>query len=93
MKKSEVKGVQGQVLGVYTVRDSKACACLPPFTMRSDGEAIRAFGDSVNKGGTTLSDHPEDFVLMRVGSFDLVSGVMAAELPVSLAVGSDFKRD
>lgn len=84
--------VQGQVLGVYTVRDLKADAHLPPFTMRSDGEAIRAFGDSVEKGGTTLSDHPEDFVLVRIGSFDVISGLIDVERPVNLAVGTDFSK-
>lgn len=85
--------MQGITLGLFTVIDTKAQAALPPFTMRSEGEAIRAFGDSVNKAGTTLHDHPEDFVLCGIGEFDQLTGLIKAyDVRKSLAVGTDFTK-
>ena len=79
-------------LRIYTIRDSKAEAYLPPFTFRTDGEAIRAFDDSVQKPGTALHDHPEDFFLYKVASFDQDSGRVEPMAPVSLGCGSDFVK-
>lgn len=78
---------------VYSVRDLKAEYFISPFTLHSDAEAIRSFGDAVSKGGTTLSDHPEDFQLYKVGEFDIDSGLIVSfPSPVALAMASDFKN-
>lgn len=84
--------MQGTSLIICTIHDSKAEAYLNPFTMRSEAEAIRAFGDAVEKGGTPIADHPEDYHLYRVGSFDQISGVITGEAAKSLAGGVDFKK-
>lgn len=78
---------------IYTVRDTKADACIAPFTMRTDFEAQRAFADSVNddRKSTPLSQHPEDFVLLAVGKFDVASGeVKPYSVVKSLGLGIDF---
>lgn len=80
-------------LVICTILDSKAEAYLPPFTMRSDAEAIRAFGDSVEKGGTPLADHPEDFFLYAVGTFNQETGEIVPCDRRSLACGMDFKKE
>lgn len=80
------------VVGLYTVKDAKAESCLAPFAFRTDGEAIRAFGDSVVKGDTPLLAHPEDYFLYRVGNFNQVTGVIVAEEHKSLASALDFKK-
>lgn len=77
-------------LVIYTVRDAKAECYLPPFTMRTNAEAMRAFADSVVKAGTTIHDHPEDFFLYRVGRFSQVSGEVILEAPISLCNGTDY---
>lgn len=79
-------------LKLYTIRDAKAESYLSPFTFRNDGEAIRAFGDIVEKPGTTLHDHPEDYFLVRIGEFDIENGVITPCALVSLAAGLDFKK-
>ncbi len=84
--------MQGCELGVYTIRDTKAEAYVQPFTFRTDGEAIRAFDDSINKPGTPAYDHPEDYCLFRVGTFDVQTGVVAPCEHKSLGCGIDFKR-
>lgn len=80
------------IVGLYTVKDSKAESAVAPFAFRTDGEAIRAFGDSVEKGGTTISTHPEDYFLYRVGSFNQVTGEIIPEEHKSLACALDFKK-
>lgn len=79
-------------LKIYTIRDAKAECYLAPFTFRTDGEAIRAFGDSVADGKTPLAQHPEDYYLIRIGEFDVEKGVITPCAPVSLASALDFKK-
>ena len=85
--------MDGTTLGVYTIRDSKAEAYMQPFTFRTDAEAIRAFGDSVEKAGTPLHDHPEDYFLYKVGEFDLLVGVIKPLEIVNLAGAADFRKE
>lgn len=58
----------------YAVRDEKVGAFMPPFPMRSDGEAIRGFVDACSDKSTSFNKHPADFVLFRVGEFDDIAG-------------------
>lgn len=81
-------------LGIYSIKDTKADAFLPPFFMRTNGEALRAFDDCVQKSGTPLSDHPEDFHLFKIGYFDQDTGsITPASCPESLASAMDFKKE
>lgn len=54
----------------YSVFDKKAEAYMQPFAMQSDGVAIRSFSDEVNKEGSNLNGHPEDYVLCFLGTFE-----------------------
>lgn len=78
-------------LMICAIHDTKAEAYMNPFTMRSEGEAIRAFGDAIAKGGTPLADHPEDFVLVQLGWFSQDSGAIEVQFK-SLVNGIDFKK-
>lgn len=84
--------MKGTELVICCIHDSKAEAYMSPFVMRSDAEAIRAFGDAVSKGGSPISDHPEDFFLYRIGSFDQLSGEIMSCDRVTLARALDFKE-
>lgn len=75
-----------------TIYDAKAEAFLPPFTMRSDAEAVRAFGDHASQSGTPVNQHPEDYFLYKVAAFDQNSGVVEPCDKISLAAGSDFVK-
>lgn len=77
-------------LVMFSVRDLKANYFLPPFTMRNSEEAIRAFSDLVAKPGSTIHDHPEDFVLVRLGEFDTLTGDTTIEQSINLAKGTDY---
>lgn len=78
--------------GIFAIKDSKAEYFLPPFFMRTNGEAVRAFDDAVNKSGTPLYDHPEDFFLYKIGEFDVYSGLVTSCEHASLGCALDFKK-
>lgn len=79
-------------LGIYTIKDTKAECYLPPFTMRTDGEAIRAFDDTVQREGTAIHDHPEDFCLFKVGEFNQGTGICVGVECKSLGCALDFVK-
>lgn len=76
---------------ICAIHDTKAEAYMNPFYMRSDAEAIRAFGDAIEKGDTPLTQHPEDFVLYHLGEFDQTTAAIHYEYK-ALASGVDFKK-
>lgn len=59
----------------YAVYDRKALIFNRPFFMPNEATAVRAFINSCQPE-TDLAINPEDFVLMRVGSYDDNSGEM-----------------
>lgn len=64
-------------LHVFSVRDKKAEAFLPPFFVRARGEAIRSFVDAATDN-KRFGSHPEDYDLYFLGLFDDVSGALIA---------------
>lgn len=79
------------VNGIFAIKDSKGECFLSPFMMRTDAEAVRAFDTVVKRGDSELSQHPEDYFLYRVGSFDVLSGNLVGEEHKSLGCALDFK--
>lgn len=76
-------------LRLFCVFDSKAMYYAPPFTARTNAEAIRMFADTANDVNTRIGQHPSDFTLMVVGEFDSESGrgcFYDAHLPLGTAV-------
>jgi len=57
-------------LRVYSVLDKAVSAYLPVLMFRSEGEAIRAFADSVATEGSHFAKHRGDFALCFLGWFD-----------------------
>ena len=62
------------IVNVFGVYDKKAEAFLSPFTFSVDGQAVRAFQDSVNDPETMFNRHPDDYDLYKLGYFDQGSG-------------------
>lgn len=81
-------------LNMYAVYDEKAQAFRSMHFVQSDGVATRNFGDAVcseNPNTAYLRQHPSDFSLYCVGSFDDESGLVQAVVPARLIVrASDF---
>lgn len=60
---------------IYSIYDSAAGIYLPPFLMQRDAMAIRALSDVVNSKEHPIAQHPKDFTLFHLGSFDDSLGV------------------
>jgi len=74
--------------GIYMVYDSKVMGFSMPFMAASDAAAARTFGDAVNREGTVMHEHPEDFVLMRVADVDDSTGQVSVPMtPQEIAQG------
>lgn len=55
---------------LYSVYDKTVQAFLPPFYVRTRGEAIRSFSESCNDPASMFSKYPSDYDLVFCGSFD-----------------------
>jgi len=68
------------MLRVFAIRDDKAEAYMQPFCTQTRGQAIRMFTDSVNaqdgQQRSVISDHPEDFGLFELGTYNEANGVI-----------------
>lgn len=71
---------------IYSIFDIKVSAYSQPFFAMSDGAAVRMFTDTVNgpvdpKTGmkNSISAHPEDYRLDRIGVFDDENGSLVSD--------------
>ncbi len=76
---------------LYSVRDRKS-TFMDPVPMVSDGVAVRNFVELLRAVKASSADEVQvpytDLELYRLGTFDLVSGVIAPEMPSLLATSS-----
>jgi len=81
----------GMVLNVFAVYDKKAQAYFFPSYFTYKGEALRAFEDQANAGGSPISKHRADYALYRLGSFNTKTGELVSCLkPEFVAEALDF---
>lgn len=76
---------------IFTVYDEKAKAYLPPFFMNQEGQARRTFGDCINSDKHNFGQHPSDYTLFCLGTFeddDATHQLKSA--PQSLGNGVEF---
>lgn len=79
-----------KVFGIY---DSKTEAFLPPFFVRTNGDAIRAISTHVNDEKHNFCKYAEDFTLFELGSWDDSNGKFdLLSTPHSLGLLLEFKR-
>lgn len=78
---------------VVSVRDRAADTFGRPFFVPAIGSAIRAFTDEVNREApdNPVYNHPEDYDLYEVGTFDDDSGDLVPSKPRMVAVGKDVR--
>ena len=75
---------------LFAIHDSVANEYNPPVTFASIAVAVRFFGDLCKKD-PVISNHPSDFSLVWIGSFNCVSGsVIPLEENQVVANASDF---
>jgi hypothetical protein len=66
-------------LNIYTIFDTASGAYLRPFFMRSDGEALRMFENESINAESPVGQHPEDYSLFRIGTYDDNKGELHPE--------------
>ena len=57
-------------LNAYVIYDAASASYQRPFFVNADGAAIRAFGDLTKDQAHPIGQHPEDYSLHRIGTFD-----------------------
>ena len=62
------------MLNCYAIFDKKALSFATPFFAPRDAVAVRSFEDLVRDKRSLVSQHPEDFALHLVGSFEPETG-------------------
>lgn len=78
-------------LSIYSLFDSAVKSFTQPFFLQSDAAAVRLFQDQVNRKDSITSNHPDQFTLMHVGSFDDATGCFDSIEPRSLGNGLQYK--
>ncbi len=58
------------LLLMFTVHDSCSGVYDRPFVARSEGDAIRSFGDIAKDDSHPIGKHPEHFKLFRIGTYN-----------------------
>jgi len=78
---------------IVSVYDAVAEVFGRPFIVQSEGSAVRAFGDEVNRadGQEDLHKHPGDFDLYVIGHFDDSTGQVVGHAPSLLVRGAVMK--
>lgn len=77
--------MSARITKFYAVYDSKVGFYGTPNSFFNDAEAIRAMSFVVMEAGTMLSQHPEDYHLYCVGSYNTDTGEITPEAPRHVA--------
>lgn len=77
----------------FSIYDEKAEAFSNPFYSPADGLAARMFQDLCQNNQTTVGNHPTDFTLYRIGTFNTHSAELASHTPVFIMKGATWKPD
>lgn len=78
---------------IFAVYDSKAEAFGMPMFFAAKGQAIRAFDDQCNDPSSMIGQHPGDFTLFELGSYDVSTGkITPLSTPASLGTGVEYNR-
>lgn len=76
---------------IFTVHDNAAKAYLPPFYMRTKGEALRAFETTCKDTSSQFNKYPKDYTLVELGTFNEENGqILTHEIPLILENASQY---
>lgn len=77
---------------MFVIRDKKAMAYLPPFILPNDAMAIRTFGDCINDPKHKFGQHPEDYSLYSISTFEDCTGKLDVSIePLLIVTGIDLE--
>lgn len=78
-------------VNIYAIQDSKAGIFLQPFPSINNATALRGFADAANKPDTNVGQHPSDYILFFLGTYDDQDGSFeSVKIPVNLGTGNQF---
>lgn len=77
---------------ILSVWDSAAAVFGMPNFVPTIGSAVRSFGDEVQREArdNVLNQHPEDFMLYKLGTYDDNTGLFDTGVPDLVSRGVDF---
>lgn len=79
---------------IFALNDSKLGEFGQPFFFAAPGQAVRFLQDLVRDPKTTIAQHPEDFRLYYLGTYNPASGSFdSLGSPEYLAKASDFVEE
>jgi len=82
------------IVKVFSIYDSATKAFMAPFTAINEGQAKRMFSDACQSREALFAQHPLDFTLHLVGSFDDSSAALVAlNAPIRLVGAWEFTPD
>lgn len=71
-------------LVVCSIYDAAVGAYMPPFFVRTKGEAMRMFLATAQDAQSSIAKAPKDFVLFTLGEYDDGSGQFSTSTPTPL---------
>lgn len=78
---------------VTSIYDSATEVYINPVMVATEQEAIRCFTETVNRGGTQLSESSEYFTLFLLGEFDDSKGIIKMyDAPKKLVSAHEVKK-
>jgi len=66
---------------LYTIFDKKSEIYAPPFVELTDGTAVRMVTDLLSTPNTPFAKYPTDYTLVRIGSYDELTGIPSSDIP------------
>lgn len=79
------------ILEIFTVKDIKTEAYLPPFYLPTKAAAIRSFSDTANDPDHAFNKHSADYNLFYLGDYDDSTATFTQDNPPqSLGLAADF---
>lgn len=76
-------------LNIYAIYDTAAAMYNRPFFGPADGSAIRQFSDLCVSADHELGKHPEDYSLVRLGTWDDNTAKFSLEDKETLITGNE----
>jgi hypothetical protein len=91
VKKINILGKEDVVmkLFVYAVFDRASGIYDRPWPAHSDEAAMRGFGDVCKNPDAPIGQHPEDYTLFRIGTWDDNKGEIVGEAPEKVVNGAE----
>lgn len=75
---------------LYTVLDSESKTHIAPFAMKTNRDAIEGFRLVANDEKTDYNKFPNDYSLIKIGSFDERQGTLESQAPEKLICAADL---